>query len=118
MTTLRLQSIAATLERIAAGASPTDAERRALKQLAGLCAGREFLTTGQAADRLGITANTIKAWITEGLLPGARWAENRWQIPLQSVIDLEAEFAESDRRNAERDFMPRYNPRRKAGQAF
>ena len=54
-------------------------------------AGREFLTTGQAADRLGITANTIKAWITEGLLPGARWAENRWQIPLQSVIDLEAQ---------------------------
>ncbi len=118
MTTMRLKTIAPTLERLSQGALPTAAERRTLKQLADLFAGREFLTTGQAADRLGITANTIKAWIQDGLLPGARWAENRWQIPMQSVIDLEAEFAESDRRNEERDFMPRFNPRRKAPRAF
>ena len=116
--TMRLETIAPRLEHIAEGGAPTASDRRELKELADLCAGRKFYSTGDAAERLGITANTVKAWIDHGLLPGARWAESRWQIPLQSLLDLEAQFAESDRRNDQRDFMPRYNPRRRASRVF
>jgi len=48
---------------------------------------RGWITTGQAAERLGITIPTVKAWIVRGALIG-RQIGDRWWVLAQSVDEL------------------------------
>jgi len=59
-----------------------EALRDALTALARPARG--WLTTGQAADRLGVTIPTIKAWIRRGTLKGAP-VGSRWAVSEESV---------------------------------
>ncbi len=43
-----------------------------------------LLTTGQAAERLGVSIPTVKRWIERGALDGAR-VEGRWLVTSESV---------------------------------
>jgi hypothetical protein len=115
---MNLAAYAPAIERLSEATTTPPADRRHLKELAKLLTGEQFLTTGDAATRLAVTPNTVKAWIETGLLPGARWAESRWQIPLEAVIELEEKFADANRRNAQRDFMPAYSKGRRTRRAF
>ncbi|MBI4316914.1 MAG: helix-turn-helix domain-containing protein [Chloroflexi bacterium] len=48
---------------------------------------RGWITTGQAAERLGITIPTVKAWISRGALIG-RQVGDRWWVSTESVEDV------------------------------
>ncbi len=48
---------------------------------------RGWITTGQAAERLGITIPTVKAWISRGALVG-RQVGDRWWVSAASVDDV------------------------------
>ena len=45
---------------------------------------RGFLTTGQAAERLGISIPTVKRWIERGTLDGGP-IEGRWLVATASI---------------------------------
>ena len=47
-----------------------------------------LLTTGQAAERLGISIPTVKRWIERGVLVGQQIG-GRWQVASESVERLE-----------------------------
>ncbi|MDP2744644.1 MAG: helix-turn-helix domain-containing protein [Dehalococcoidia bacterium] len=59
-----------------------EALREALTALARPTRG--WLTTGQAAERLGVTIPTIKNWIRRGTLKGAP-VGSRWVVSEESV---------------------------------
>lgn len=59
-----------------------DALREALAALARPTRG--WLTTGQAAERLGVTIPTIKDWIRRGTLKGVP-VGSRWMVSEESV---------------------------------
>lgn len=59
-----------------------EALREALVALVRTSPG--WLTTGQAADRLGVTIPTVKDWIRRGTLKG-RQVGNRWWVSVESV---------------------------------
>lgn len=63
-------------------ASKAKALRGALMALAR--PSRGWLTTGQAAERLGITIPTVKAWIGRGALVG-RQIGDRWWVSAESA---------------------------------
>jgi excisionase family DNA binding protein len=46
-----------------------------------------LLTTGQAAERLGISIPTVKRWLERGTLDGGR-VEGRWLVATESVERL------------------------------
>lgn len=48
---------------------------------------RGFLTTGRAAERLGVSIPTIKRWIERGALAGGRLG-SRWVVSQESVERL------------------------------
>ncbi|MBI2907030.1 MAG: helix-turn-helix domain-containing protein [Chloroflexi bacterium] len=52
--------------------------------LSALARGRGWLTTGEAAERLGVTIPTIKDWIRRGTLKGAPMG-SRWAVSEESV---------------------------------
>lgn len=62
------------------------AEEAALREAVGVLSQppRGFLTTGQAAERLGISIPTVKRWIERGTLSGGP-AEGRWLVVAESV---------------------------------
>jgi excisionase family DNA binding protein len=45
---------------------------------------RGFLTTGQAADRLGVSIPTVKRWVERGALVGGA-TRGRWVVSTESV---------------------------------
>jgi excisionase family DNA binding protein len=45
---------------------------------------RGFLTTGQAAEQLGVSIPTVKRWIERGTLDGGP-VEGRWLVATESV---------------------------------
>ncbi len=47
-----------------------------------------YITTGQAARRLGVGLNTIKRWIARGELEGVRTPGGHWRIPEPSFRDF------------------------------
>ena len=49
-----------------------------------------MLTTGEAAERLGVGLTTIKRWIQLGLLRAARTPGGHWRIPADEVERLHA----------------------------
>lgn len=53
----------------------------------------KLLTTGQAADRLGVSRVTINKWIDQGLFPHAYklsgLKQSPYRIPETDVIDFE-----------------------------
>lgn len=59
-----------------------EALREALTALARPTSG--WLTTGQAAERLGVTIPTIKDWVRRGTLKGAP-VGSRWMVSEESV---------------------------------
>ena len=85
MTTL---TTLAQLEREMEGAG-RPAERDALREAVNALAKREpeFLTTGQAADRLGVSIPTVKRWIERGGLSGGETG-SRWLVSADSVERL------------------------------
>lgn len=90
MTTLR--TYAERLETFRDPAkTPTAADRRALDAAIDLLRGRRYLSTTDAADRLGVgSINTVKGLIKDGLLPGSFQNERgTWQIPLAAVKRLD-----------------------------
>jgi excisionase family DNA binding protein len=92
-------STLAQLEREMAGAGRSTEEaalREALHALAR--PERGFLTTGQAADRLGVSIPTVKRWVERGTLTGAL-LDSRWYVTLESVeqvLRLRKALAELD----------------------
>lgn len=50
--------------------------------------GRGLLTTGQAAERLGIAVQTVKNWIERGTLRGVHTG-TRWLVSEESVETVE-----------------------------
>ncbi|MDO8669819.1 MAG: helix-turn-helix domain-containing protein [Dehalococcoidia bacterium] len=70
-------------EMVAARREPAaEAIRDALTALAR--PNRGWLTTGQAAERLGVTIPTVKNWIRRGTLKGAP-VGSRWVVSEESV---------------------------------
>lgn len=49
--------------------------------------GASFLTTGQAAQRLGVSIPTVKRWIEQGILAGGALGR-RWLVSAESVEQL------------------------------
>src|SRR5919199_4954679 len=49
--------------------------------------GRGVLSTGQAAERLGVSVPTVKRWVERGTLAGAR-VGGRWRIAAEGVDRL------------------------------
>lgn len=77
-------------------AGERDALRDAIRSL-GRKRG-EMLTTGQAADRLGISIPTVKRWVERGTLAGYSLG-SRWFVSSESVdrlIELRDIFRELD----------------------
>lgn len=66
-------------------ASKAEALREAVVALARPARG--WLTTGQAAERLGTTIPTVKEWIRRGALTG-RQVGTRWWVSAESVDDV------------------------------
>lgn len=90
----------AQLEREMAGAG-RPAERDALREAVNALAKREpeFLTTGQAADRLGVSIPTVKRWIERGGLSGGEMG-GRWLVSAESVerlVEVRNTLLEMDR---------------------
>ena len=70
-------------EMVAARREPAaEAIREAIAALAR--PNRGWLTTGQAAERLGVTIPTIKDWVRRGTLKGAP-VGSRWVVSEESV---------------------------------
>ncbi len=65
-------------------------EAAALEELISAVArpGRGLLTTGQAAERLGIAVQTVKNWIERGTLRGINTG-TRWLVTEESVEAVE-----------------------------
>lgn len=65
------------------------AEEVALREAVRTLARRrgEFLTTGEAAERLGVSIPTVKRWIERGSLVGGPMG-GRWLVSPQSVEQL------------------------------
>ena len=65
-------------------------EAAALKELLAAVArpGRGLLTTGQAAERLGVAVQTVKNWIERGTLRGVNTG-TRWLVSEESVATVE-----------------------------
>lgn len=71
-------------QEMAAAQRPDEAEaiREALAALARPARG--WLSTGQAAERLGVTVPTVKDWIRRGTLEGQP-VGGRWRVSAASV---------------------------------
>jgi excisionase family DNA binding protein len=65
-------------------------EAAALEELLAAVArpGRGLLTTGQAAERLGVAVQTVKNWIERGTLRGINTG-TRWLVSEESVETVE-----------------------------
>lgn len=75
----------AELEQEMAGAQRTDEAEAIREALAALVRpARGWLSTGQAADRLGVTVPTVKDWIRRGTLEGQPVGA-RWRVSAASV---------------------------------
>jgi excisionase family DNA binding protein len=61
-------------------------------------AGTRYLTTRQAAIRLGVTVNAIKAWIREERLPALRTPGGHHRIAASALETFHAHLAERSRR--------------------
>jgi len=77
------------------------AEEEALREAVRTLARRrgEFLTTGEAAERLGVSIPTVKRWIERGALAGGPLG-GRWVVSPESVeqlVRLRASIVELDR---------------------
>ena len=77
------------------------AEQEALREAVRTLARRrgDFLTTGEAADRLGVSIPTVKRWIERGALAGGPLG-GRWVASPESVeqlVGLRAALDELDR---------------------
>jgi excisionase family DNA binding protein len=60
---------------------------------------RGYLTTGQAADKLGVSIPTVKRWVERGALAGGPMG-GRWLVATDSVeqlVRLRASLTELDR---------------------
>lgn len=88
---LRVETIdiVSRLEREMAETGRTE-EAAALEELIAAVArpGRGLLTTGQAAERLGIAVQTVKNWIERGTLRGINTG-TRWLVSEESVQTVE-----------------------------
>lgn len=75
----------AELEQEMAGAQRT-AEAEALREALALLVrpSRGWLSTGQAAEKLGVTIPTVKDWIRRGTLEGQP-VGSRWRVSAASV---------------------------------
>ncbi len=50
--------------------------------------GRVALGVEQAAIVLGLSAHTVRAWMREGRLPGARKVGGKWIVPLPELAEV------------------------------
>lgn len=88
MVKLTTLSTLAELEREMARAGRSreeEALREALRALAR--PERGFLTTGQAAEKLGVSISTVKRWVERGALGGGAMG-GRWLVAAESVERL------------------------------
>jgi excisionase family DNA binding protein len=60
----------------------------------------KFLTTRQAATRLGVTINAIKAWIREDQLPALRTPGGHHRIAETDLVAFQERLAENSRSRA------------------
>lgn len=73
-----------------------------LRKLDGVPDGARYLSTSEAADRLGVKPATVATWASEGRFPGAfKTAEGRageWRIPASDLsgADPRAHRAEEE----------------------
>lgn len=50
--------------------------------------GHVALGVEQAAIVLGLSAQTIRAWMRKGRLPGARKVGSKWMVPLPELAEV------------------------------
>lgn len=69
---------------------------------------RKALTTGQAAEMLGVSSpNTVKNWLEAGRFPGAyQTPGGHWRFPVEEVEAVRARMEELAERNRNRELMP------------
>src|SRR5262245_7832996 len=85
MVTLKTLETVARLQEEMARAGRTDEESALQAVVQALRrAERGFMTTGQAAERLGISIPTVKRWIERGTLAGGEFG-GRWLVTAESV---------------------------------
>ncbi|MFH1468169.1 MAG: helix-turn-helix domain-containing protein [Pseudomonadota bacterium] len=69
---------------------------------------RRALSSGQAAERLGVSSpNTVKNWLESGIFPGAyRTGGGHWRFPVEEVEAARARLDALAERNRQRDLAP------------
>ena len=69
---------------------------------------RKALTSGQAAQLLGVSsANTVKNWLEAGQFPGAfKTAGGHWRFPLDEVEAVKARMDALREKNSRGDLSP------------
>jgi len=101
----RLAGVTATVDRLADDARPTDADRRNLRWLSDLLHRRRLLSTGEAAEMLGVKSiNTVKRWVDEGYLEARMDPKGQRRVLFSSVASLQSKF---DAAETTTDLLPR-----------
>lgn len=101
----RISAVTATVDRLIEDATPTVADRKNLRWLSDLLHRRRLLTTGEAADMLGVKSiNTVKRWIDDGYLKARTDPRGQRKVLFSSVAGLQAKF---DKADTATDLMPR-----------
>ncbi len=63
----------------------------------------QFLTTDDAAVRLGVARRTVQLWLRQGRIGGAFKVGRDWLIPVESLDDFELPKRGRPPKNKERD---------------
>lgn len=68
----------------------------------------EYLTSGQAAELLGVQSrNTVKNWLEGGMFPGAfKTPGGQWRFPRTEVLAMRNYMNDVRNRNARGDMTP------------
>lgn len=64
----------------------------------------DFISTSEAARRLGVTPQCVRRWAKDGF---AIRLKGRWRVPIAAVEKIETDLAEAQRNAGVRSCTPR-----------
>ncbi len=84
------------------------ADRTGLVEQLAPSDANDFLSSGQAAQLLGVSSpNTVKNWLNGGYFPGAfQTVGGHWRFPRHEVQEVKSRMEKLGRQNRQRDLMP------------